>query len=302
MAWAALFAASIAAVAVSCGGKEDPPVIDDDPLPARDAASAPDADDAAAPPDVVPDPLPTPVPFQEWLVLRLEPDAPGGLADGGVWRDVSPKAHAVSVALGTPVVETSGDAGARVMSFGMSGPVFEVADQPDLRFGTTDDFLFVARVTSPEPLSGNGGCTFRYLFGKYASDGIRGVAWRLCARDEREITGALSLVSENVTAIMPASFVTTFGVTSFGRNLSGTRIEVAAGATVAQRTGAPYDVDATGSPAMIGGFRGMGTGAVGGAYRGKVNRLYVYHAPGGTFSASDFTTIRNFVAAAAPLP
>jgi hypothetical protein len=53
---------------------------------------------------------------------------------------------------------------------------------------------------------------------------------------------------------------------------------------------------------MIGGGRSLGTGYVLPPYIGAINRLYVYHAPSGTFSTNDYETIRTFVKNAAPLP
>lgn len=62
------------------------------------------------------------------------------------------------------------------------------------------------------------------------------------------------------------------------------------------------DDSAPGSAFVIGGARGNGTGAALGPWLGKVNRLYVYHAPGGTFTAADFAAIRAFVKDVTPLP
>ena len=90
---------------------------------------------------------------------------------------------------------------------------------------------------------------------------------------------------------------------SFGRNMNGTRIETYAGGTsIEVNVPTPVDVSSVGSAFMLGGFRVSGTGGIGGPWLGKVNRLYVYHAPGGTFSAADFATIRAFVQDAAPRP
>jgi hypothetical protein len=114
------------------------------------------------------------------------------------------------------------------------------------------------------------------------------------------LTGALQLnvVEARVTA--PQTFTTAFGVVSFGRNLSGTRIETFAGGASTEATVTPTDVSASGNPFGIGGLISQGTPEA--PYGGKVNRLYVFHAPPGTFTSADFETIRTYVANAAPLP
>jgi len=283
------------------GGVDTPPPGDAGPtgtLPDGAAvvdagADAADAADAAEP-----------RPFDSFIALRFETDAPNGLQVNGAWRDLSKAARSVSIATGTPVVQFSGDAGARAMVFGATGPIFEVPDSADLRFGTTDDFMIVARTTIEVPAGSGSGCAFHYLFAKYSNtDGASGPHLRVCADPGRNLIGSLKLVSSDATVAVPPVLTTTYGVVSFGRNVNGTRIETYAGGTsIEVNVPSLVDVSSVGSPFMVGGFRGSGTGGTGGSWLGKVNRLYVYHAPGGTFSAADFATIRAFVKDAAPLP
>jgi hypothetical protein len=190
------------------------------------------------------------------------------------------------------------------MVFGATGaPIFEVPDTADLRFGTTDDFFVVARATIEVPAGSGSGCAFHYLFSKYATDGATGPHLRVCADVGRDLVGSLKLGASEAKIAVPLPLTTAYGVVSFGRNLNGTRIETYGGGTSNEVAVASLiDVSTVGSPFMVGGFRPTPASGAAGAWYGKVNRLYVYHAPGGTFSAADFATIRGYVSGAAPLP
>ena len=56
------------------------------------------------------------------------------------------------------------------------------------------------------------------------------------------------------------------------------------------------------SPFVVGGYRYLGTQGAAGGFTGKVNRLYVYHAPAGTLTKADFDAIRTYVGNALPAP
>lgn len=243
-------------------------------------------------------------PFDDHIVLRFETDAPNGLQPTGAWRDLSKAARPVTIATGTPVVQFSGDAGAQGIVFGAGGPIFEVPDSPDLRFGTTDDFFVVARATVEVPAGSGNGCAFHYLFAKYSTaDSTTGPQMRVCADTTRDLIGSLKLVAVDAKVVVPAPLTTSYGVVSFGRNMNGTRMETyGGGASIEVTVPSLFDVSSVGSPFMVGGHRSGGTGGPGAAWLGKINRLYVYHAPGGTFTAADFATIRGYVSGAAPLP
>jgi hypothetical protein len=191
------------------------------------------------------------------------------------------------------------------MVFDSSGPIFQVADAADLRFGATDDFFIVARVTIEVPYAGGSGCLFHYLVTKFASN--------QSAADETgpllvECTGptgpviysGLQLGLVQISELAPATFTTGFDVVSLGRNASGTHIESFAGGTSTDATVTPVDVSSPGIPLAIGGVVLQGTPQL--PYGGKVNRLYVFHAPANTFGSADFQMIRSYVANAAPLP
>jgi hypothetical protein len=246
------------------------------------------------------------MPLANYLVLRLETDAPNGLEMTGSWHDLSKAGHIVTIASGAPAVVTTGDAGAKGMLFGASGPFFEVADGPDFQFGATDDFFVVARATIEEALPAPGAnCPFHYLVSKYAGDDATGPHLRFCSQSNgHDLTGALKLsAAEADIAVVPASLSTSYGVVSFGRNQSGTRIETyAAGLAIEMNLPSKVDVSSPGSPFIIGGARLHGTGALFASYLGKINRLYVYHAPGGTFAKADFDAVRAYVQNAMPLP
>jgi hypothetical protein len=245
------------------------------------------------------------IPFASYLVLRLETDAPNGLQGNGAWRDLSPKNQTITLAGGTPTVQSSGDAGAKGMTFSASGLYFDVADSPDLRFGATDDFVIVARATIAVPLeSGSSGCAFHYLYSKYFTDNVTGPHMRVCAYNPvPQLAGSLKLTSADTTVDYPLKMQTSYDVVSFARNMSGLRIETYAGGVSNETTlNATVDPSSTGSPFVLGGARQNGTGALFGSYIGNVNRLYVYHAPGGTFSVGDIANMRAYVKAAAPLP
>lgn len=264
------------------------------------AADAHDATDVVETGADAPDAAPV-RPFDDHIVLRFETDAPNGLQPTGAWRDLSKAARTVNIATGTPVVQFSGDAGAQGIVFGAGGPIFEVPDSPDLRFGTTDDFFVVARATVEVPAGSGSGCAFHYLFAKYSTaDSTTGPHLRVCADTTRDLVGSLKLGAGDAKIVVPAPLTTGYGVVSFGRNLNGTRIETyGAGASIEVAVPSLFDVSSGGSPFMVGGHR---SGGAGGPWFGKINRLYVYHAPGGTFSAADFATIRSYVSGAAPLP
>jgi hypothetical protein len=310
-----LVAMSLAAVAAGCGtvyGSDAEPAASDGGVDSQapfdggqpsaeagdaagtDAATATEGGDASAS-----------FPFVDHLVLGLETDAPNGLAPNGSWRDLSKAGHTVAVASGSPLVATT-STGAKAMLFGSSGPYFEVADGPDFQFGTTDDFFIVARATLEEalPLAG-AGCPFHYLVSKYSADDATGPHLRYCSQSNgHDLTGALKLAAaEADIAVVPASLSTSYGVVSFGRNQSGTRIETyAAGLAIEVNLPSKVDVSSPGSPFIIGGARLHGTGALFASYLGKINRLYVYHAPGGTFAKADFDAVRAYVQNAMPLP
>ncbi len=242
------------------------------------------------------------IPFASYLVLRVETDAPNGLQVSGAWRDLSPLAQTISVAGGTPTYQSTGDAGAKAMIFD-STLFLDVADAPSLRFGTTDDFMVVARATEGVPLEPGSGCTFHYLFTKYNADGATGTHIRVCAPNTgATLVGSVKLVSNDATVVPPGALQSQYGVISFARNVSGTRIETYAGGASFENTIPLIDVSSMGSALVLGGARANGTGGVFGGYIGKVNRLYVYHAPGGTFSKADLDAIRSYVQGAAPLP
>jgi len=244
------------------------------------------------------------VPFSNRLVLRFEADAPNGLQSNGAFRDLSPGAKTVSLVMGTPTVAFAGSSGAKAMIFDTTGPVFDVADGPDLRFGATDDFFVVARVLVTAPLGSDSGCTFRYLFSKYSADGATGPHVRVCAPNTgRDISGALKLGPAETTVAVPASLQSTYGIVSFGRIDSGTRIETyAAGVSQETTLAQPVDVSSSGSAFVVGGARLTGTGSPFGAWIGRVNRFYVYHAPPGTFTKGDLDGIRTYMAGAQPKP
>jgi hypothetical protein len=303
------------AVAVACSGstEEEPepdtrlprrPQVEDDGGPdgggaSIDAGSNPK--DASTDTNVVVD-AGDPIPFPNYLVLRVETDAKNGLQADTAWRDLSTHNQLITIAKGAPKVESVGAAGAKAMVFDTTGPIFDVPDIADFRFGATDDFLVVARATITAPLDGNGGCAFHYLFGKYGSDGSSGPHLRVCASDKRELIGSLKLSSNDAKVSVPDALLTTFDVISFGRNQSGKRIETRAGtASVEINVVTPIDVSSVGTPLSLGGAHLAG-GSVIGSWIGKVNRLYVYHAPPGMLSNTDFEDIRAYVKSAAPLP
>jgi hypothetical protein len=242
------------------------------------------------------------MPFSQYLVLQLETDNPNGLQNNGAWRDLAPAAHTITVATGTPLTQAIGSAGARAMVFTATGPVFQVADAADLHFGATDDFLVVARATVSVPLETGTGCSFHYLFSKYAADASTGPTLRVCPLSTgQELDGSLqAMLQVEADVPVPVTFSLASGVVSFGRNLSGTRIETFVGSASKTVNITPIDVSASGSPFVIGGA-GSGTTTYG-YYVGTINRLYVFHAPAGTFAPTDFATIRTFVANAQPLP
>lgn len=245
------------------------------------------------------------VPFASYLVLRVETDAPNGLSAAGIWQDLSPKAQKLSLGGGASVIATTGVAGAKSMVFDATGPFIDVADAPSLRFGATDDFFVVARALVAVPLEAGGGCTFHYLFTKYAGDGATGPHLRVCAPNTGStLVGSIKLSSPGEASVnTPVSLASTFGVVSVGRTMAGTRVETyAAGASLETTIAATIDTSSTGSALVLGGARLNGTGGTFGGYIGKVNRLYVYHAPPNTFSKADFDTIRAYVSSAAPLP
>jgi hypothetical protein len=275
----------------------------DDRAISMDAAAPPDSspvgtaagdDDDAATEDLLP--------FDAHIVLRFETDAPDGLKPDGAWRDLSPSAHAVTLGAGTPVIETVGDSEAKVMVFADDAPVFDIEDTQDLHFGATDDFFVVARTTIEVPLEADTGCTFHYLLGKYAEDDATGLQFRVCAPNTgRQLVGAVSLLVAEAGVAVPDSLQDTLGVVSFGRNESGTRIETYAGDVAFEQTIPPTDVSAPGKPLVVGAARAY-DGAILGGHIGRVNRLYVFHAPAGTFTAADFAAIREAVANAGPIP
>jgi hypothetical protein len=203
-------------------------------------------------------------------------------------------------------VATTGSNGVKGMLFGSSGPYFEVADGPDFQFGATDDFFVVARATLEEALPAPGAnCPFHYLVSKYGADDATGPHLRFCSQSNgHDLTGALKLgTAEADIAVVPASLSASYGVVSFGRNQSGTRIETyAAGLSNEVTVPADVDVSSVGSPFIIGGARLHGTGVLFATHLGKINRLYVYHAPGGTFAKADFDAVRAYVQTATPLP
>jgi len=161
------------------------------------------------------------------------------------------------------------------------------------QFGTTGDFFIVARATINAPIESNG-CHFHYLTGKL------GFAFRTCASSTGPVMAGGLTLSTEVDVGIPQSLSTSFGVLSFGRNLSGSRMEVSVANVVAQQSIGLTDVSGVGTPFGVGGD--MDGSVPFGAYNGNVNRLYVYHAPPGTFTASDFDMIRAFVASAPPVP
>jgi hypothetical protein len=118
----------------------------------------------------------------------------------------------------------------------------------------------------------------------------------------RNLVGSLKLGPGDAPIAISAAYQPTdYSVLSFGRNLSGTRIETYGAGTSNEVTlMAPIDVTSPGSPFMVGGHRNAGTGPVGLGYNGKINRLYVYHAPAGTFTKANFDTIRTYVNDALP--
>ncbi len=285
------------------GGEGGGMPVDGGAEPTGDAGSdagmevAADAGDAGA--DAGPQ-----IPFASRLVLRLETDAPNGLSGTGAWRDLSPLAQTITIASGTATLQSSGDAGAKGMLFGPSGAIFDVADAPSLQFGATDDFILVARATEETPLEGMNGCTFHYLFAKYNADGATALSSRVCAPNTGAyLAGSLKLISVEAQVPPPASLLTSYGVISFARYMSGTKIETyAAGASLEAAVVTPVDVTSAGSPLVLGAARQNGTGGVFGSYNGKLNRFYAFRAPPGTFSKGDFDTIRAYVKSAAPLP
>jgi len=246
------------------------------------------------------------VPFSQYLVLQLETDAPNGLQSNGAWRDLSAAAHAITILTGTPQTQAVGTAGARAMVFTATGPAFQIADSADLRFGAMDDFLVVARVTMSVPMEASTGCAYHYLFSKFATDQSTGPTLHVCAPNTgQELDGSIQLAqdfSREADVGVPTVFTTTSGVVSFGRNLNGTRIETFVGSASATTAVPATDVSATGRPFIIGAAQTGTTPPIGGFYIGTVNRLYVFHAPPGTFATGDFATIRAYVASAAPLP
>jgi len=256
--------------------------------------------DAGAPNDIDAGPPP---PFASYLVLRVESDAANGLQANGAWRDLSPHGQSITIASGSPTTQAIGDAGARAMVFDTNGPIFDVPDSTDMRFGATDDFFIVARATLAVPLSSDSSCSFHYLFSKYDPDGgSTGPQMRVCAPSTgRQLIGSINLVFVDDEVDAPTELVTTYDVLSFGRNLSGTRIETYGAGQVLEKTVSTVDVSSGGSAFVVGGARDQGTGVAFGSYIGNIQRMYVYHAPPGTFAKADFDTIRAFVSNPAPL-
>jgi len=272
----------------------------------RDAPADTNSTNEASPPDAGTDAdASSGIPFEDRLVLRFETDHADGITQSGLWNDLSKGKHAVTLAGGAPKIEAT-PSGAKVMAFDTAtGPIFDVADHADLQFGSTDDFFVVVRATLNAPNETGGGCTFRYLFAKYDPDGTTAATVRACNENfGRKVTGALKFgITTESTVQYPGSLELTYGVLSFGRNQSGTRIETyAAGASFEQTAVPLVNVSAVGSPFVVGGYRYLGTQAAAGGYTGKVNRLYVYHAPGGTFAKADYDAIRNWVATVKPIP
>jgi len=239
------------------------------------------------------------IPFANYLVLRLETDAPNGVQANGAWQDLSSAAHPITIATGTPQVVVTAGSGARSLLFGSSGPIFQVADTADLRFGATDDFFVVARVTIEAPTMANS-CLNHYLVSKLAADQTGPVFYDCQFSAAPVMHGALKINLVESFATAPQSTGTGFGVVSFGRNASGTRIETFVAGTLTEATVTPTDVSATGSAFGIGGLIMQGTPAA--PWAGKINRLYVFHAPPGTFGVAGFDAIRTYVASATPLP
>ena len=310
------FAALLIIVAAGCasayGAQSDPDPLTNDAgggggtnadgsaIPASDAV----APDTGADTDAGVDAGET-LPFASFLVLRFETDAPNGLQVDGAWRDLSKAGRTVTIAAGTPLVASIGDAGAKAMVIGNAGPAFDLPDVADLRFGATDDFLVVARATIEVPVDVTSGCTNHYIFAKYAGDGVTGAHLHVCSPNTgRGLMGSVKLGAGDAPIAIPTDYQPTdFTVLSFGRNQNGTRIETYGAGTSNEVTlNAPIDVSAPGSPLTIGAYRYQGTSAPSNGFIGKINRMYVYHAPSGTFSKADFDTIRTYVKDALPRP
>jgi hypothetical protein len=129
-----------------------------------------------------------------------------------------------------------------------------------------------------------------------------GPNFRVCAPNTgQQLVGSLSVGLKDVSVAVPPQLQSTYDVISFGRNASGTRVETRAGGGSFEATVTTTDVSKAGSPVVIGGARLQGTGSPFGTFIGKVNRMYVYHAPMGTFANGDFDTIRSYVKTATPL-
>ncbi len=166
------------------------------------------------------------------------------------------------------------------------------------RFGAADDFLIVARVMVEAPPGT--ACTNRYLVSKLATD-MTGPALYECGTASRTVMyGSLQVDATFISVPAPAALVSGFGVVSFGRTASGTQLQAVAGTTSFAAAVSAIDVSAAGSAFAIGGLASAGTPSSG--YLGQVNRLYVFHAPAGTFAVADFAAIRAWVANAAPVP
>jgi hypothetical protein len=251
-------------------------------------------------------------PFSQYLVLQLDTDAPNGVQQQtAVWNDLSGHGHVLTIANGQPSVSTLSPAATglgsaiKVISFNSTaGPVLETADASDLQFGDTDDFLVVTRAAISVPLGSDTACgpPFHYLFTKmvYANSGP---ALRACAPSSgAALAGSLQLFNVEVDVNIPASLSpTAFPVISYGRYMTGTRLEVYVdGATQTSTLTALYNVSAVGAPFVIGGGD-RGPSGPWDFYVGAINRFYVYHAPPSTFSATDFATIRSFVQTTPPV-